>query len=91
MHILTQVIGLVLTNYIYIIWRLHHKLDSLTDNIFVVTTIVAIFSQVLDIFCQLVMSNTLVVSEVVKSVIVYAYLVSIPTYVLSFGTPAAFK
>ena len=70
MFIGTQIIGLVLTLCIYVIWNLHHKLDSVTDNIFALSTVVAIISQIGDILCQFVMSGTLVTSELGISIVV---------------------
>ena len=85
MFIGTQIIGLVLTLCIYVIWNLHHKLDSVTDNIFALSTVVAIISQIGDILCQFVMSGTLVTSELGISIVVDFYLATIPCYVLSIA------
>lgn len=85
MYVITQIIGFVLTFYIYIIWRLHHKLDTSTDNIFVLATVVAMLSQIGDIMCQLVMSKTIPLSELAIHGVVDFYLISIPCYVLSIA------
>lgn len=82
MYIYTQIVGFIFTLLIFIIWILNKKLDSFTDSIFVFISLVAMVSQILDIMCQLAMSQRYFeLAEIWQIVIIDAYLISIPAYV----------
>lgn len=77
--ILTQIIALFITIYIFVFWNLHKKTSSDNEIIFLFAFIVSIISEILDIAAQITSSNFLITfGESVADIVMKTYLVTVP-------------
>lgn len=83
MYIVTALIGLSISLFVFVAWSLQNKLDTASDNIFLLIVIISMFSQTFDIFAQLIMSDFLTISESAIEYSLDVYLISILFFVLS--------
>lgn len=90
-NIVTQLIALFLTIYIFVIWTLHKRIKFESENIFLIVMIVIMISEVFDIAFQVFPTNVVVNNINVSHIILKVYLVSIPTSLFVISLYANFS
>ena len=86
MHYLSQSIAIVLSLFIFIIWRTHKKTGTSSEPIFLMLITVAFASEILDLATQFAIAPyPLYTTETVTTIIVKAYLVSLIVYLFIMG------
>lgn len=86
MHYLSQVLAILLTLFILILWRVHKKTGTSSEPIFLMLIITALASEVLDIATQFAIAPyPIYTSEITTKIIIKLYLASIITYLFGIG------
>lgn len=78
-NIVTQLLALFLTIYIFVIWSLHKRINFESENIFLVVMIVTMISEIFDIAFQIYPTDYIINGIDISQIILKIYLVSIPT------------